>query len=379
MPVTPRLFAAVLALPLCLGIARAEDAVLLSSTAPGYAAGMVVLETDRLSVPEGASLTLLFQSGEVLRLGGPFNGTIQPPASAGATTSVARLADLFKAQGTDASVIGGTRSVRNRGREADPDDVLVDPRRSGTYCIGPSTSVWIARPDQERPAVALRRKGSSRTLAWPADATRVEWPGDVPLDDGSQFELETGGQSRATVTFRTMPPDSAGGSSRLASGIMLGCQDQFEPELRKLALSVVPPEVWITTDRGRQPKYQKGKPVALTVTSSVDGYLYCVSRADDGAAMAIFPAGSVNGAQLQASSALNLPGRRQPTALTAGPELRQVQCWLADRNISAELPNALIAGPSRRLPERVASDLDGMFARVGGTRIATASLAIETE
>ena len=40
--------------------------------------------TDRLSVPEGASATLLFQSGEMLRLRGPFEGTLgQQQAKAG--------------------------------------------------------------------------------------------------------------------------------------------------------------------------------------------------------------------------------------------------------------------------------------------------------
>ncbi|HET6607779.1 MAG TPA: DUF4384 domain-containing protein [Rhodopila sp.] len=374
-----RLLAALLATPMLIGVAAAEDAVLLSSTAPGYSAGMVVLDTDRLNVPEGASLTLLFQSGDVLRIGGPFEGTIQPPQASGSDTGATRLAALFRAQGTDASVIGGTRSTGSRLHHTDADDVLVDPRRSGTYCIGSATSVWIARPDADKAQVSLRRKGSSRALAWPADVERIEWPADVPIDDQSQFEIETGGKVHSTVTFRTLPADQPSDSARVAKGIVLGCQDQFDGELRRIGMAFVPPELWITTNRGRHPVYHAGDAINLTVTVSVDGYVYCVAEGEGGSATPIFPAGAVDGAQLRASTALSLPGRRQPGGLVAGKDLQKVQCWLADRNISAELPSALVGGPSRRLPDRLAGDLDGLFSHVGGTRLATAVLPIGSE
>lgn len=378
MPNLLRFIAAFLAAPLLIGVASAEDAVLLSSTAPGYTAGMVVLDSDRLTIPEGASLTLLFQSGDILRLGGPFDGTIQPPSSSGPDTSVSRLADLFRAQGTDASVIGGTRSAGRGAYSTETDDVLVDPQRSGTYCISGSTSIWIARPDADWPAVAIRRKGSSRALAWPDDAARIEWPSDVPVDDSSQFTIEAGGVSRSTVTFRVLPADLTSEPARIAKGIVFGCQEQFDAELRRVSLSTVPPEIWITTDRGRRPKYKAGDAVGLTVTTSVDGYVYCVAQGADGAAMPIFPAGAIEGAQLRGSTTLTVPGRRQPGSLIAGPELRQIRCWLADRNISAELPSALVGRPVR-LPDRLTEDLDGLFSRVGGTRIATSAVTIETE
>ena len=379
MPHILRLFAALLALPMLSGIAWAQDAVVLSSTAPGYTLGMTVLGTDHLALPDGASLTLLFQSGEILRLGGPFDGTIHPPNSTGEDTSISRLADLFRAQGTDASVIGGTRSAARRTDGIETDDVLVNPQRSGTYCVRRSTSVWLARPDMDRPAVAIRRRGSSRTMAWPEDAARIEWPSDVQIDDASQFTIETHGLARSiVVTFRMLPADLPTGPARIATGIILGCQEQYDAELRRLGLSMVPPEVWITTDHGRRPKYKAGAPVALTVKASLDGYLYCVVEGTDGGATPIFPAGAIEGAELRASTPLTLPGRRQPGALTAGPDLNKVRCWLADRNISAELPSALVGKPAR-LPDRLTEDLDGLFSRVGGTRIATSVVTIETE
>jgi Domain of unknown function (DUF4384) len=362
---------------LAYGRANAEDAVLLASTVPGYNPGMVVAAAERLSVPEGATATLLFQSGEVLRLRGPFDGTLAQQQPAAGSGSAAMFADMFRLHGVDATVIGGTRAT-SLGRSAPAlDEVQVDPEHSGTYCVEPATSVWITRPSGGTGTYALRRKGSNRTLAWPQGAQRTEWPADVPIEDGSQFEITTGGAARATVTFRDVA-SSAGGAARIARGLVLGCRDQFEEELKRLNRSIAGPEVWITTDRGRRPTYHAGEPIALTVTANMDGYLYCVAG-QDGSARPIFPAGAFNGAQLPGSVPLSIPGRRQPIGLTAAPAIGQIRCWLADRDISPELPHALLGASSALLPEQLANDLDTLFGHIGGTRIEMDALTIRTE
>src|ERR1700735_2275066 len=129
-----------------IGQARADEAVLLASTVPGYAPGMVISSADRLSVPDGATATLLFQSGEMLRLRGPFEGTLGQQQARTGASSAEMLADLFRMHGVDATVIGGTRSTGPARPGMDIDDVQVDPQRSGTYCVGQATSVWVTRP-----------------------------------------------------------------------------------------------------------------------------------------------------------------------------------------------------------------------------------------
>jgi hypothetical protein len=365
---------------LAYGRANAEDAVLLASTVPGYMPGMVVAAADRLNVPEGATATLLFQSGEVLRLRGPFDGTLaqqQPPPGSG---SAALFADMFRMHGVDATVIGGTRSTNLARSVPALDEVQIDPERSGTYCVQPSTSVWISRPSNDAGSYTLRRKGSSRALAWPSGAQRAEWPADVPIEDGSRFEIATGGgTSRATVTFHDITSSGASGAAQIARGMALGCRDQFDEELKRFSRSVVGPEVWITTDRGRRPTYHAGEPIALTVMVNMDGYLYCVAASEDGGARPIFPAGAFNGAQLHASMPLLIPGRRQPIGLTATAAVSQIRCWLADRDISPELPHALLNASSAPLPEQVAGDLDALFSHISGTRIESDAVSIRTE
>lgn len=358
--------------------AHAQDAVLLSSTVLGYVPGMVISSTDSLSVPEGASATLLLRSGEMLRLRGPFEGSLGPLKSGSASSDAAMFAEMFRRQGTDATVIGGTRSTGARRFNAILEDVDIDPQRSGTYCVEPASSVWITRPGSSLDVYALRRKGSSRTLGWPTGAGRIEWPSDVPIEDGSQFEITTGGSALATVTFRAMPsaPNVEG---RIASGVILGCRDQFDIALKKLGLLVASSELWITTDHGRHPVYRAGDPIALTVMANSDGYLYCFAVSGDGGVKTIFPAGAVDGALLQASSPLSIPGRRQPAGLVAAAGVAQIRCWLADRDISPELPHALLGPPSVRLPDQLANDLDILFARINGTRVGAEVLTVKAE
>jgi hypothetical protein len=369
----------VAAASLGLGTALAEDAVLLASTVPGYTPGMVVASTDRLSLPDGASATLLFRSGGMLRLRGPFEGTLEQQHSGTGETSIVTLADMFRMRGVDATVIGGTRSTGSIRAGEVVDDVEVDPQRSGTYCIEPTTTVWIRRPAGDQSTYALRRKGSTRTIVWPAGAARGEWPSDVPIDDGSQFEIVTDGAAHATATFHTISSPSATGPARIATGILLGCHDQFDTELRRFGRLATGPELWINTDHGRRPTYRSGEPIALTVTADRDGFLYCVTMRDDGGVAPIFPAGAVDGAQLHGSAPLSIPGRRQATGLTATRGVAQVRCWLADRDITPELPHALVGASAGTLPDQIAGDLDQLFSRVGGTRIATDALTVRTE
>jgi len=369
----------------CLGfgLAHANDAVLLASTVPGYMPGMTISTSDRLSLPEGASATLLFQSGEMLRLRGPFDGTLGQ--SGGQATSdagnggVATIAEMFRMQGADATVIGGTRSTNLTRSSPLLEDVEVDPQRSGTYCVEPATSVWITRPAIGPDGFAVRRKGSSRALSWPAGADRMEWPSDVPIEDGGQFEITTRGNAIATVTFRGIPATVGGGAALIANGLLLGCRDQFDIELHRLSRSAVQPEVWITSDHGRRPTYHAGEPIVLTVMTNMDGYLYCVLTGEEGSARPLFPAGAVDGALFRGSVPLSIPGLRQQIGLIAAPGTARIRCWLADRDITPELPHALLGSAAVRLPDQLAADLDGLFGRITGTRIEADVLTIKTQ
>lgn len=377
-----RLLPACVAALLCCAAARdaaaAESAVLLSATAPGYAPGMVIGPGERLLVPDGASLTLLLRTGQMLRLRGPLDTSLEradPGRQDGSSTG---LAEAFRLRGIDASAIGATRATAARPAPR-PAEVSVELERSGTWCLGPADTVWLLRPGAEPAELGLRRRGTLRRVAWPAGAARVEWPDDVQIEDGDSFDVLADGQPRATLTFRRLAAMRGPEAGDIAQGLLLGCREQYGGALRRLARASVAPELWLSTERGRTPAYAPGERIGLTVMADADGWLYCVSTRSDGAVMPVFPAGAIGGAGLPAAVPASLSGHRHSVALEAGPRgTQRVQCWLADRDIGPELPHALLDASGARLPERLTADLDSIFAGIGG-RMARASLTVRVE
>ena len=360
--------------------AQAADAVLLASTAPGYAPGMVIETGEKLSLPEGASVTLLFRSGQMLRLRGPAEAAIDLPEPTRREGLAAALAEAFRLRGVDASVIGATRALGVAPPQPQPQDVSVEAQRSGTYCVGPADTVWLVRATAGPGSLTLRRRGSERSLAWPQGAARAEWPSDLPIEDGDSFEVLADGHATSMLTFRTVAATSPSDPAAIAEGVLLGCHEQHEAALRRLARSAVPPELWLTTERGRAPAYRAGEPITLTAIAAAEGWLYCVAQRADGTAAPLFPAGAADSARIPASVPTAIPGPRRGAALQAGrPGTEQVRCWLADRDIGPELPHALLGHAGARLPDPVVSDLDAVFAGVRGSRIARASLSIRVE
>jgi hypothetical protein len=341
---------------------------------------MVVPAGERLLLPEGTSVTLLFRSGQMLRLRGPLETSLERLEPVRRDGSIAALAEAFRVAGVDASVIGGTRAIGLERRRQRPEEIQVDAQRSGTYCVRPFDTVWLVHPAAEQARLALRRRGNLRGIAWPPGASRVEWPFDVPIEDGNRFELLADGNAQATLTFRVVPDTGASDAGAIAQGMLLGCREQYDAALRRLARTALAPELWLSTERGQTPAYRPGEPIGITVVADADGYLYCFSVQDDGTATPVFPAGAIDGARLPGATPTSIVGHRRSAVLRAGPGgTERIRCWLADRDISPELPSALLDGSGARLPDRLAADLDAIFAGVGASRMAKASLSIRVE
>jgi hypothetical protein len=340
---------------------------------------MVVGPGERLLLPDGASVTLLLRSGQMLRLRGPLDTSLDRVDATRQDGSATRLAEAFRLLGIDASAIGATRATAAARPAARAGEIAVELERSGTWCLGAADTVWLLRPATEPAELGLRRRGSLRRIAWPSGAARVEWPGDVQIEDGDAFEVLADGQPRATLTFRLLGAPGGSEAADIARGMLLGCREQYGGALRRLARASAAPELWLSTERGRTPAYAPGERIGLTVMADTDGWLYCVSTRSDGAAMPVFPAGAIGGAGLPAAVPASLTGHRHSVALPAGPRgIQRVQCWLADRDIGPELPHALLDASGARLPERLAADLDSIFAGIGG-RMARASLEIRVD
>jgi hypothetical protein len=217
--------------------ARAEDAVVVSSSVAGLAPGAVLVEDRLLSLPEGDSAVLLFRSGEMLRLSGPYEG--KPGTMLRQDDrSVAALVTVLRGQRVNASVVGATRAIPGRAprRLVPGDEVAVALERPGVYCVTPGDAVWLTRPSETFAPTRIRNKNTTRDLVWPAGSTRIEWPSDVPIEDGDAYEvLGPDGAQVASMTFRrAFATDRAG----IAEKMLLGCQEQAVPALLELAASL---------------------------------------------------------------------------------------------------------------------------------------------
>lgn len=215
--------------------ADAQDAVLMASTVPGHRVGMPVSLGDRLSVPEGGSIALLFRSGQVLRLGGPLETVLEMPSGSRRDSLAVALGEVFRLRGVDASVIGATRAGVAPA-SARPRDVDVDPMLGETWCLGPADRIWLHRATaREAGEWVLSRGRMRRYLTWPAEADRIAWPEDVPVGDGDAFELSLDGTTLGRLTFQVVAQRPDDDPAQIAEGVLRGCRHQYEEALGQLA------------------------------------------------------------------------------------------------------------------------------------------------
>lgn len=358
------------------GAAVAEEAVIVASTAPGQTPGTVIGDGEPLRLPDGSTATLLFRSGRTLKLRGPFDAAL--PTGGGSAGGP----DLFRMQGVDVSVVGGSRDMAPSARRAmDGGDILIDPQRSATYCIGPRDTLRLRRPATGG-ELGIRRGGNVRTTAWPTGALEAPWPDDLMVDDGDRFDfLDAAGHKEGSATFRRFNTAPSSEGAWVAEMFVRGCADQAQPALREVARRSVTPEIYLSADQGRHPVYKAGSPVRLVIQTNLDGQLYCFARTAENDTIPIFPGPARGGARIEAHAPLTIPGDRTTVGLRAGGSggINQVRCYFADRDIASELPAPLLDRNMTPLSGDLAADLQTVFSAVPMARIATASLTIKAE
>jgi hypothetical protein len=220
---------------------KAEDAVLVSSTVDRFVPGSVITDDQTLALPAGASATLLFRSGAIVRLKGPFEGRLDAVRPAGTPSGTEGLVQALRGKGVEVSVIGATRGFTvptARAAMAGGGLVNVDVRNSAIYCFGPNDSFWLTGTSSTGATIRLRRGRSVREVAWPKGAARVAWPADVLVEDGDRFDVvDNAGAIAATMIFHRLDPQ-ASATAWIATGLLSGCRSQVAPALRELAIEI---------------------------------------------------------------------------------------------------------------------------------------------
>lgn len=317
---------ALLGLLLIAPVEAAADSVVLSSTAPGLAVGRVLADGEALRLPDGSLTTLLRADGRVAKLHGPFEG---PAATAFDESGAEAGSSLFAGwTGIEVSALGGARGTLLDAGSAPSAGgrVMVDPLRSGTWCIAPGAELHLTS------GAIIEDPASGRRIGAQAGAP---WPPDLPPADGATFLAHTGaGTQRLRFARAADLPPGPELAMRMAQA---GCHEQAAPYLRRIGANLTPFALHLATDRGRTPRYALGEPIALVLQVNRPAKLACYVLKDD-AVTALFPAPL----DLADHQPLRIPGDRVAKEVAADPPpgLVEIRCHAALPNVAMPMPAA---------------------------------------
>jgi hypothetical protein len=300
-------------------------AIVVASTTPGFVPGSGIDPAVSLLVPGGTMIVVMLRSGEMLRVRGPFEGTLAPDKE---RQPALALVEALRLRGTDASVIGGARSAARK--EARAREVNIPRHAEGVYCLVPDAEVWLTtdNPPVARELLILARGGQRRELAWPAGAQRIEWPQDVAIENGDAFVLLSSDERATLGSFKMRLLGTLAESEIAATLAFSGCKSQAEKLLPALRESV-PAET--SLQRAPAGAVVPGKALAAVAQPSHDGELLCIGIDDEGGGTVLHPTpGTLAAASAGVPVALIAP---------AGKSVASVSCFLPQNG--AALPEGL--------------------------------------
>ena len=208
-------------------MAAAPEVVVVKVTrAPQFTTGDILDLSKPIKLPEGASLTLVDTSGRKIHLKGPYSGLLDTlgkgETSASGSSSqgkgfglgnkinvVKSLARLFKSSAVDTSSLGAFRGVSKS--LSMPEPWLIDVSQQGDYCVNKGNPVTLWRPSSGDNSVMLMQETASKATAnikWTRGVNQLDWPMEVPLNDGADYLVFSGGMAKSTkLTVHLVPED----------------------------------------------------------------------------------------------------------------------------------------------------------------------------
>ncbi|QCO14172.1 DUF4384 domain-containing protein [Azospirillum brasilense] len=378
--------AAVAAVGLTTGRAAAEPAVVVASTAPGYAQGQLVPDGAAVSVPDGANAMFLFANGRMLRVKGPFDGPLDRMPDASGWTGVGSLVGGERFFQTD---LGAARAVGTPMQKGEEQVFTLDPGRPGTQCVKSGGTVLLRKPaDPALIPATLRAEGreATSTLRWDKGAA-VPWPRELPMTDGTAVSVAgPDGRVRHSLTLRVIAAEGVGAGQGAELAVRLagaGCAAQAAALLDPVRDSVAPLNLYLATDRGLYPTYRSGEAVTLVLQTNRDAHLYCYLRNTRGQLTPIYPPGPSASSLLEGHHTLTLAGDRMPVPLRAAERSgslsadQEVRCFAAGRDLGADLPGRQDA--FRPLTDEAAARLERTLASLKQTDLVMAQVILRVE
>ena len=186
--------------------------------------GQVIDDAQKLTLQRGDELTLVDESGAVIKLRGPYDGS----PSAGNGSSGVDVSNVLAVLSN-----GGSQSAMGvvRAKVEDvtlPDPWVIDVTHTGKVCVRPGTSVVFWRQESAG-ATRLRIMPVDRTWRaeseWPAGASELPAPAIFPITDRQTYVFDLGGRT-ATVTLVQVPASLGTDRMRAAWMLQKSCLSQ---------------------------------------------------------------------------------------------------------------------------------------------------------
>ena len=383
-------FALLLALP--FAAARAESVVLASSL-PDIQPGDLLTDDLELSLPAGASVSVITRSGQTITVTGPHEGVIA--ANVGGRGGLDEdggriLQELLTGTYQDLSGVGASRAVTDAAADtlpADPRGPLpaIDVDRLGVYCVDPRTPNRFRRADAiGTRSVPVVGADLLTSIEFTLGSETADWPADLPLIDAAVYRIPddpANPQGRSSLVLRVMDRRGRNDVDWVLTLARAGCGDQAARMLAAYREEAVALSVFVTSDRGQEPVYRIGEPVQLSVRTNRNAYVYCYAIQNNGVVVPLFPIDGSRGPGLAANSELRVPGERWPGELEAVPPPGEdlVRCYGTDRDVTDRLPDTVVPFAHVPVPAEQAGRLGELFsalASAGGIELAVAEVRV---
>ncbi len=224
------------------GVVWATDLVIIAAEQAGsaLAPGKTLKAGSSITLSAGGRVTILAQSGEIIKLKGPYSGPVQAQ-SAGqgqrqATGQLAAVSQLV-APSRRSTTLGATRSTNTSGRDRKaPSNIwIIEADRAGAVCAR-AEGLMLWRPAANNPAtIALwPPSGAPKKIDWAAGAS-TQRIGEQPLVNGTQLSILSGGRNTALVVSIVPKEIDPSPNGRLLQWMAArGCRGQVQKLVRML-------------------------------------------------------------------------------------------------------------------------------------------------
>lgn len=219
---------AIVSLALLAGAAEAAQYVVVEARGVNLKVGTIVDPTKPLVLKQGQHLTLVSDSGQTIKLDGPYQKA--PIASQGV-----QLAAAFNALASNGNGRLGEIGTTRGANKADlPKPWLLDAVHPGSECLlqGREPVFWRPASDKAADVVIMPADRSWKAqTTWPRGDTELAVKPDMGVHGDASYFISVNGNESA-VAISTVPASLSTDQMRAAWMLQKGCAPQAEALLR---------------------------------------------------------------------------------------------------------------------------------------------------